>query len=99
MARVAIRLSPRASSNRIVGWRDSADGSGPALAVRVTAPPVDGKANAALVRLLAKRLGLARSRVRIVRGETGREKLVEVDGLDEAGIRERLRTYPDRQSS
>lgn len=88
MARLAVRLTPRASANEVVGWRDSPDG--PALAVRVTAPPVDGKANAALVKLLAKRLGVGRSKVRIARGESARDKLLEIDGLDEGELRDRL---------
>ncbi|MBI5106032.1 MAG: DUF167 domain-containing protein, partial [Solirubrobacterales bacterium] len=48
---------------------------------RVTAPPVDGKANEALRRLLARSLGVPRSRVAVVRGQASRDKAVEVDGL------------------
>ena len=57
------------------------------LIARVSAPPVDGKANAALCRLVAKRVGLAPSRVTIVRGERSRDKVVRVDGLDAAALR------------
>jgi uncharacterized protein YggU (UPF0235/DUF167 family) len=60
------------------------------LKVRVAAPPVEGEANAALVRLVAKALGLPRSAVRIASGETARIKVLEVDGLDEAEVRRRL---------
>lgn len=49
--------------------------------VRLAAPPVDGAANAALVEFVAERLGLAKSRVRIVSGQTSRRKVVEVDGV------------------
>jgi uncharacterized protein len=84
MARLMIRLSPRASREEIAGERDGA------LLVRVTAPPVDGAANEALVRLLAKRLRVAKGAVRIVSGDTSRTKSVEVDGLDEAELRRRL---------
>jgi len=52
------------------------------LQARVTAPPVDGKANRALCKLIAKRLGVARSRVSVARGEKSREKLIEVQGVD-----------------
>ncbi len=84
MARLTIRLSPRASREEIAGERDGA------LLVRVTAPPVDGAANEALVRLLAKRLRVAKGAVQIVSGDTSRTKTVEVDGLDEAELRRRL---------
>ena len=60
------------------------------LKARVAAPPVEGAANAALVRLVAKALGLPRSAVRIASGETARVKLLEIDGLDEAEVRRRL---------
>ena len=60
------------------------------LRVRVSAPPVDGAANEALLRLLAKRFGVPRSALRIVSGETSRMKVVEIDGLDEATAWARL---------
>jgi uncharacterized protein (TIGR00251 family) len=49
--------------------------------LRLAAPPVDGAANAALIEFVAERLGLAKSRVRIVSGQTSRRKVVEVDGV------------------
>lgn len=73
--RFEVWLSPKASRNEIVGWE------GEALRVRVTAPPSEGKANEALVRLLAERLGASPSSVRIVGGWTSRRKLVLVEGL------------------
>jgi len=82
--RLTIRLTPRASREEIAGERDGA------ILVRVTAPPVDGAANAALVRLLAKALGVPKGAVAIVSGETSRTKVVEVAGLDEAEARGRL---------
>ncbi len=62
------------------------------VTIRVTAPPVDGKANKALIKLVADRLGIARSHVRIARGETGRDKLLEIKGLTEAEARAGLLT-------
>jgi len=82
-ARVAVHLTPRASTEAI-----TVDGE--TLRVRVTAPPVDGRANAALVRLLAKRLRVARGAVRIVSGQAARQKLVEVAGLELAELLRRL---------
>jgi uncharacterized protein (TIGR00251 family) len=71
-----VRVQPRASRAEIVGWRP--DG---ALGVRVTAAPVDGRANAAVGSLLATALGVRASAVEIVRGAAGRDKYVRVSGL------------------
>jgi uncharacterized protein (TIGR00251 family) len=75
-ARIAVRLQPRASRDEIVGLRDGV------LVVRVTAPPVDGRANGALCKLIARRAGVAASRVSVVRGERSRDKLVQVEGVE-----------------
>ncbi len=82
--RIAVRLSPRASRDEIGPFEADV------LRVRVTAPPVDGRANRALVRLLAKRLGVPRGDVRVVVGEKARQKVVAVEGIDEAEVRRRL---------
>ena len=70
--------------------RSSREGVGPVqgdrLVVSVNAPPVDGKANAAVVRVLAEAFGVARSAVAIVRGETGRKKTVRVTGIASAAV-------------
>jgi uncharacterized protein YggU (UPF0235/DUF167 family) len=73
-ARFAVRLTPRGGSDRVDGVGE--DG---ALRVRVAAPPVDGAANEALCRLLARELGVARGAVRVVAGDAGRRKVLEVD--------------------
>ncbi len=83
--RLAVRLTPRGGRDRIDGW--GRDGVGRAfLKVRVAAPPVDGAANDALIRLIAKALGYPASAVRIAAGETGRLKSLEIDGADEADL-------------
>ncbi|HLW96766.1 MAG TPA: DUF167 domain-containing protein [Solirubrobacteraceae bacterium] len=79
-ARIEVRLQPRASRDEILGLRDGV------LHVRVSAPPVAGEANRALCRLIAGRLGIAVSRVEIVRGERARRKVVAVAGIDAAGL-------------
>jgi uncharacterized protein len=79
-----LRVQPRASRTEIVGEHDGA------LRIRVAAPPVDGDANAELVRFLAKRLGVAKSRVRIVAGDSGRMKTVEVEGVSAESVRSEL---------
>jgi uncharacterized protein len=58
--------------------------------VRVTAPPVDGRANEALCRLVAKAARIAPSRVRVTKGHSGRDKTLEIEGVDEAGVRAAL---------
>lgn len=83
-ARIAVRLKPRGHRDELIGVEDGV------LQARVSAPPVDGRANEALRRLLAKRLGVAPSRVRVLRGEKSREKLLEVDGLDQETLLEAL---------
>jgi uncharacterized protein (TIGR00251 family) len=84
MARLAVRVTPRAARDAIGGF-DDAD----VLAVRVTAAPTDGAANAAVTKLLAKALDLPSRDVLLVSGATSRQKLFEVP-LEPAEIRRRL---------
>jgi len=84
-----VRVQPRAPRSEIVGWR--ADG---ALAVRVAAPPVEGRANAAVAALLAAALRLRASSVSVEQGARGRDKLVRVAGLTPAEVRRRLGGEP-----
>lgn len=72
-ARIAVRVTPRAARDRI----EVADG---AIRIHVTAAPEDGKANEAVRLLLARALGLAKSRLTLVRGQTSRDKVFVVDG-------------------
>jgi uncharacterized protein (TIGR00251 family) len=85
VARLEVRVQPRARRDEIAGEREGR------LLVRVTAPPVDGKANEAVRRLLAGLLGIPVRRVTVVRGETARDKLIEIDGLEGAEVRRLLR--------
>ncbi|QRZ12569.1 DUF167 domain-containing protein [Paracoccus methylovorus] len=71
-AQIAVRVTPRASRNAVL-----ADGE--VIRVTVTTVPEDGKANAAVVKLLAKALGVAKSRLVLVRGATSRDKLFRID--------------------
>lgn len=71
-AEIAVRVTPRASRNAVLL-------DGEAIRVTVTTVPEDGKANAAVVKLLAKALGVAKSRLTLVRGATGRDKLFRLD--------------------
>ena len=77
-------MQPRAGRDEIAGERAGA------LLVRLSAAPVDGQANDALVRVLAKALGVAPSSVTILRGATGRDKVVRVFGLAASALRDRV---------
>ena len=81
VVRVAVHVQPRASRSEIVGVH------GAALKVRLQAPPVDGAANEALVRLLAEALKVPERSVRVVAGATSRSKVVEVDGTTADAVR------------
>jgi len=81
---ISVRLTPRASSNEVKGERDGT------IIVRVTSPPVDGAANHALCRLIARRARVGIRSVTIVRGEGSREKVIRVEGIDARSLREAL---------
>jgi uncharacterized protein (TIGR00251 family) len=72
-AALAIRVTPRARRNEVAGILN--DGT---IRIRLTAPPVEGKANEALVKFLSSILGISKSRIEIVAGQTGRDKLVSL---------------------
>ncbi len=82
--KINLRVIPRARRDAIEGFLDGV------LRVRVTAAPQDGNANQAVVKLLAKQLGLPRSSVLLAGGAKSRDKVIEISGLDLAAIRERL---------
>ena len=82
---IALHIQPRASRTELIGAH------GGALKIRLAAPPVDGEANDELVRFLAKTLGVSKSAVTIVRGATGRRKVVRVVGIDAAMAAQRLK--------
>jgi uncharacterized protein len=84
VGKLAVRVQARAHRDEIAGERAGS------LLVRVTAPPVEGKANAALCRLLAERLGLAPGRIAVVRGASSRDKLIEIDGIEAGELRRLL---------
>lgn len=83
-ARIQVRAKPRSHESRVASVADGV------VVVSVSAPPVDGAANAELVATLARALGLAKSRVVIVRGHAARTKLVEVQGLSARDVYARL---------
>jgi uncharacterized protein len=84
-AEIRVRVTTRASREQLAGLRD--DG---VLLARISAPPVDGRANQALCKLIARAAGVAPSKVSIVRGEHSRDKLVRVEGVERAALRDAL---------
>jgi uncharacterized protein (TIGR00251 family) len=80
----SVKAAPRAARNSVDGWQ------GELLKVHLQAPPVEGKANAALIVLLAETLGVSRRQVEIIGGETSRTKRVRVHGLSAAQVKMKL---------
>jgi uncharacterized protein (TIGR00251 family) len=83
-ATLVVRVTPRAAKDEITGWQDGE------LRMRLRAPPVDGRANDALIRLLAARLNVPRSGIELVSGSTARVKRLRIEGLSEAELKRRL---------
>ena len=79
-----MRLRARGGRNALEGFREGR------LQAKVAAAPVDGRANAALCKLIAKRLGVARSTVTIASGERSRDKVVSVEGVDAERLKREL---------
>ena len=82
--RIAVRVQPRASRNRLTGL------IGDAVKIQLTAPPVEGAANAALIAFLAEILEVSRSRIRVVTGDHSRSKVVEIEADDPVALEARL---------
>ncbi|MBI2186338.1 MAG: DUF167 domain-containing protein [Acidobacteria bacterium] len=89
---VSVRVIPRAGRSGLAGTRDGA------LLVRLTAPPVEGAANAELVEVLAKALGVPKRAVAIVSGERGRLKRVRVDGVTADMVNSKLETQNSKRA-
>ncbi len=81
---LSLYVQPRAGKNELAGLHDGA------LKLRLTTPPVDGKANKAVIAFLAKKLKLSKSAVVLHRGLKSRRKQLQIIGLDEQTVRERL---------
>ncbi|HEY8949898.1 MAG TPA: DUF167 family protein [Rhizomicrobium sp.] len=89
--RFLVRLTPRGGRDAVDGWAEDAAGKRH-LKVRVSLPPEDGKANGALITLLAKFLDIPKSSIRIAAGETSRLKTIQIVG-DRATLEARLSEF------
>lgn len=76
--KLALKVTPGAKKNEILGWEDDYPQVGRVLKVKIAAPPVEGKANKEIVLFLSKALGIPKSAVEVVHGTSGRIKLVEI---------------------
>lgn len=79
-ATLVVHVQPGAKRSEVVGEH------GDALKIRLAAPPVDGKANAALIEFLAERLGVARAQVALKSGQTNRRKVLEIDKMPAGAV-------------
>jgi uncharacterized protein (TIGR00251 family) len=87
---ISVRVIPRSSRNSIELENDT-------LKVRLTAPPVDGAANSALIALLAERLGLPKRSISIVQGATNRQKTIEITGITPETLKQKLASAKSRE--
>lgn len=88
-ATLSVRVQPRSRSNTLAGLREGV------IIVRVTAPPLDGRANEAVCQLLAGVLGVRSSALTILRGERGRDKVIAIDGVGQAEADAAIRSALD----
>ncbi|MBQ8516519.1 MAG: DUF167 domain-containing protein [Akkermansia sp.] len=82
--KIALKVTPGARKNEILGWEDDYPQIGRVLRVKIAAPPVEGKANKEITAFMAKTLGIPKSAVELLHGSTGRIKLIQVP--DEADL-------------
>ena len=81
---MGIKVQPRASRNQLIGEQDGC------LKVKLTAPPVEGEANQALINYLARLLAIPKKNIKLLKGETSRHKLIEISGLSSAELLDKL---------
>ncbi len=73
---IAIKIIPNSSKNQFVGILDGA------LKIKITAPPIEGKANAQLIKFLSKQTGVSKSKIIIASGSTSKHKMISIEGFD-----------------
>jgi uncharacterized protein len=88
-SRLEVHIQPNSSRNKITGYADGV------LKVKITAPPVEGKANQKLIEFLSDVFDIAKSNIKIASGLTGKRKILDIDTLSPEEIRERLERLID----
>ena len=83
-AKIDVVIQPKSSRDEVVGLH------GNAIKIKLTAPPVDGKANSALISFLAKKLKIPKTSIIIIRGQASRHKTLSIDGIDPQRAKEQL---------
>ena len=89
MARLFLKITPNAKRSEFTGWIDDAQGLA-LLRIKLAAPPVDGKANRALILFLAKSFGVPKSSLSLVRGDKNRQKTVEFATLSDFELQDKV---------
>lgn len=85
--KIALKVTPGARRDEILGWEENYPGVGRVLRLKIAAPPIDGRANKAIEAYLARTLGVPKSSVQIVQGSSGHIKRVELpDGVDVSAL-------------
>lgn len=84
--KLALKVTPGARRNELLGWEEDYPGVGRVLRLKIAAPPTEGKANKEMVSFLAKSLGLPKSAVELVHGTSGRIKLAELPDSARAAL-------------
>lgn len=79
-----VQVQPRSSRNQVVGEQDGR------LKIKLTAPPVEGEANQALINYLARLLDIPKKNIKLLKGESSRHKLIEISGLNAEELLEKL---------
>ena len=87
-AKISLRVHPNAARNEVMGFADGV------LQVRVSAPPVKGRANQELIAFLSKALGMGKGSLAILKGHTSRTKVIAIDGLSQEEAKKRLLSRP-----
>ncbi len=83
-SKIALKIIPNSSKNQFVGMLDGA------LKIKITAPPIEGKANTQLIKFLSEKTGLSKSKINIASGANSKHKMLFIDGLDTQGLADLL---------
>jgi hypothetical protein len=86
---IQVQIQPRSSKDQIVGLHNGR------LKIKISAPPVDGKANQALIEFIAKALGVSKSKVEIVKGHSSKLKTLKISGIDQKSYSLLLKKYEE----